>query len=267
MCAIVGMINGNIPEGDWQQKHRLLEALFLGAQSYGPDATGFVAQTSPFKRPSGARLVRDKQPLKAQDFIRSSAVWRQLRHQRSQMVLGHVRWATHGSPDESRNNHPFVSRDRRFYLVHNGVLANHADVDERHHLLRDGECDSESLLRLIERVGEPRLGLAACLTEFRGSMAVVLYDAKSRLLWMATNGGRPLWVCRLKNQRGWVFASTSTIVNRALARAFGDGFERRIEVQLPLSPNVIHAVSAEGQLVAVGSADDAKDRFIPEDDE
>src|SRR5438445_1804819 len=109
MCAIVGMINGNIPEGGWQQKHRLLEALLLAAQSYGPDATGFVAQTAPFKRPKAARIVRAKQPIKAQDFIRKSPAWRGLRHQRSQMVLGHVRWATHGSPNDNRNNHPFVS--------------------------------------------------------------------------------------------------------------------------------------------------------------
>ena len=132
---------------------------------------------------------------------------------------------------------------------------------------RNGECDSESLLRLVEKIGEPRLGLAACLTEFRGSMAVVLYDARTRLLWMTTNGGRPLWVCRLRGERGWTFASTSAILHRALGRAFGAGFERRIEAQLPLSPNVIHALSAEGQLIAVGSAYAAKVRLIPEDDE
>ena len=192
------------------------------------------------------RLVRAKQPLKAQDFIRASAAWRQLRHQRSQMVLGHVRFATKGSPRDNANNHPFRSTDGRFYLVHNGCLTNDDDICERHQLRRAGECDSEGLLRLVEKIDEPRLGLAACLTEFRGSMAVVLYDAKSRLLWMATNGGRPLWICRLKGERGWVFASTSSILHRALSKAFGAGFERRIAIQLPLAANVIHALSAEG---------------------
>lgn len=260
------MINGSIPEGSWQQKHRLLEALFLAAQSYGPDATGFVAQTAPFKLPQNARIVRDKQPLKAQDFIRSSGAWRRLRRQRCQTLLGHLRWATHGSPDDNRNNHPFVSGDRRFFLVHNGVLTNHADIDERHQLRRDGDCDSESLLRLIEKVGHPRAGLACCLTEFKGSMAVALYDAKSRLLWLATNGGRPLWVCRLKGERGWIFASTNSILNQSLGKMFGNGFERQIEVQLPIAPYIVHALSAEGQFVAVGSASDAKEQLVPEED-
>ena len=54
------------------------------------------------------------------------------------------------------NNHPFASADGRFHLVHNGVLSNHEDVCERHQLRLTGNCDSESLLRLIEMIGDAR---------------------------------------------------------------------------------------------------------------
>ena len=59
------MINGNTPEGGWRQQVRLLDSLLMSASSYGPDATGFVAHTSPFNSPFNMRLMRDKQPLKA----------------------------------------------------------------------------------------------------------------------------------------------------------------------------------------------------------
>ncbi len=257
------MINSHVPEGEWATTHRLLQSLLLAAEPNGPDATGFVARTAPFKHRSRGRVVTDKAPLKAEDFVWANDDWRRLRQQRCEMVLGHVRWATHGSPKENANNHPFASSDGRYHLVHNGVLGNHEDVCERHQLRLDGECDSEALLRLIEMIGDARLGLAGCLTEFSGSMAVVVYDAKRAMLFAATNGGRPLWVCRLKGQRGWFFASTARILDRALFKTFGERFQRRIEVQMPLAANVVHALGGSGELVAVGQAGDADQRLIP----
>src|SRR4051812_44143699 len=157
MCAIVGMINNHVPEGEWAGTHRLLQSLLLAAEPNGPDATGFVARTSPFKNRSRGRVVTDKAPQKAEDFVWASADWRRLRRQRCNLLVGHVRWASHGSPANPKNNHPFASADGRFHLVHNGVVGNYQDICERHQLRLDGECDSEALLRLIEMIGDARL--------------------------------------------------------------------------------------------------------------
>ena len=262
MCAIVGMI-GNVPEGQWSERMNLLESLLLAAEPYGPHATGFVAQTSPLKRPSRRALLTAKEPMRARDFVRLNPVWQQLRHRRSPVVLAHTRWKTHGSAEDSRNNHPFRSRDGRFHLVHNGVLSNFEEVDDRHLLSREGDCDSETMLRLVEKIGDARLGLSAVLRELTGSLSVGLYDSKARLLWLANNGGRPMHVCSLKGRSGWVFASTSSILRNALRRAYGEGFEHRIQTLLPLAPYALHALSAEGQLIGIEPAGRSEPEIRP----
>ena len=41
--------------------------------------------------------------------------------------MAHTRWATCGGK-VSRNAHPHYDESRRIYLVHNGILSNHADI-------------------------------------------------------------------------------------------------------------------------------------------
>ena len=71
------------------------------------------------------------------------------------MVLGHVRWATHGNPKDNRNNHPHVCSGGRYFLVHNGVISNHLDITDRYGLRLRSDCDSEILLRLVENFRNP----------------------------------------------------------------------------------------------------------------
>lgn len=240
--------------------------MLLAAESSGPHATGFVAATEPLKRPFAGRVISSKQPLKAERFVAKEAAWRRLAHQRCSAVVGHVRWATHGNPDDNRNNHPFVSRDGRYHMVHNGVLANHEDVDERYQLRRSGDCDSESLLRLVEKVGDARNGIATCINQFQGTMAVVLLDARTGLVWAATNGGRPLWVCRLRDQRGWLLASTDRILKGGLKATYGERYERRLEVLMPLAANAVHALSSGGELLTPGVTRSFEQRVLPFDE-
>lgn len=260
MCGILGYC-GQPDEGRWGQTHALLEALFLASEHRGRHATGFVARTHPFKGRGKGNIVLDKAPLPAAEFLRHSGPWRGLRGRRCSSVVGHVRWATHGSPRDNANNHPFVGR-RGLYLVHNGVLLDHAGVCERRGLSLNSACDSEAILRLVEASRVPALGLAEAVggfrgfRGFRGSMAVAVYDGQSDVTYLARNEGRPLWLARLRGDRRWFYASTRDILTSAFRSVLGRRAPQGLDLLLPLAAGQVHVLTSDGTLRGLPATSD-----------
>jgi glucosamine--fructose-6-phosphate aminotransferase (isomerizing) len=249
MCGIVGFV-GQVPEGCWGQTHRILESLLKHAEHRGKDATGFVARTVPLDYPDRAAIAFEKRPVAASEFVRSSGRFRGLEHRRCTSFIGHVRAATHGRPEDNRNNHPFVADDGSLYLVHNGILTNHRDVADNLSLDLTSDCDSEVLLRLVETAPEVAGGLQDCLKYVRGSMAIAAYERAADCVWLAHNGGRPLWLARMRQDRRWFFASTDSILLGAFRSVLGPAPAKRLDYLAPVPEGTPIALLADGRVIA-----------------
>jgi glutamine---fructose-6-phosphate transaminase (isomerizing) len=119
----------------------------------------------------------------------------------SQLGLGHTRWATHGGVTDE-NAHPQLDCGAQLALVHNGIVANEAEL--RVALARAGhrirsQTDTELIAHLIEDLlvhtppGPERL-LHATLAAFQklhGLNAIVVLDLRSGEL-AAAKSGSPL---------------------------------------------------------------------------
>jgi glucosamine--fructose-6-phosphate aminotransferase (isomerizing) len=92
--------------------------------------------------------------------------------------IGHTRWATHGSVLQ-RNSHPHWDQNKEFYVVHNGIIENHAEL--RSFLEKKGysfysDTDTEVIPNLIayhyDKIQNVTSAFQAALQSLRGAYAL-----------------------------------------------------------------------------------------------
>jgi len=188
MCGIFGYIT---TRGEGPQIARL-RRIALVTQSRGEDAFGLAWLEA------DGRIHTFKQPGPARDWLDELE-----RCRNAVAVIGHCRWATHGSHLDNRNNHPHPAGSG--HLVHNGVVYNYRELGRQFRLNFKTQCDSEVLGLLMARYPGSLVQRSAwTANQARGDLAILgLWRKPARLL--VVRRGKPLHAAQGRD--GWYFAS------------------------------------------------------------
>jgi len=144
MCGIVGFIGEPL---DSRLAFELSTNLLARTEIRGDDASGYWAcDTLPEDQ---GCVYWTKAPKKASDFVKGDG-WQAIKDIKLNLLISHCRRSTvRGSENKNRNNHPFLSSDSRTALVHNGNVPEFDSLRSDYDVM--SECDSEILLRMMER--------------------------------------------------------------------------------------------------------------------
>ena len=116
---------------------------------------------------------------------------------KSDIAIGHIRWATHGKPTDD-NAHPHMDCSGNIAIVHNGIIENYAVLKSR--LIKKGHkfitpTDSEVIAHLIEdNINEGKTFYEAVrlsALELSGAFAVLVLNAAEKSI-AAVKYGPPL---------------------------------------------------------------------------
>ena len=210
VCGVAGILSLNSPFGPERLEFakQVCDNLLIGLEGRGTDATG-IAQIRSDADNYTYRIY--KQPVKASEFIKDEA-YKATFGPDANVIFLHTRAKTAGDAKENKNNHPHYNKVTGNVQVHNGVISMHEFLKNQHELKCDGECDSEVLMRMIEK-----FGFRKGLSKVDGSAAIAFSHAASRHVSLYCSGN-PLVLAYVPQADVYVFASTMHILNDAMGQ-------------------------------------------------
>lgn len=195
----------------------------------GPHAWGYM-------RFDGENVWTHREPGRADTKAALDTVTQHLRGKDSRWFCGHVRYATHGKPEQNQNNHPL--HHGNIIGVHNGVLDNHDDI-----LKVTGredasvEVDSEAIFAAVNKWGH-----APGLRKIVGDMVTVYVDLrKPHLVHIGRSYGRSLAI-------GWTDRGNILWASERSALTRLEGFGMKFE-GLSAVREMRHLVVRDGQII------------------
>lgn len=220
MCGLCGYIGQST---DPAITHRLITALFIQIEKRGRDAAGMWGTEV-----GGPGILFAKKPVPSGVFVTQEA-WKQTKNLSFDLLLLHARAASlgSGSPQDPRNNHPFVSRDRTVGLIHNGRIPETDYRKLKKVFPCESDCDSELFLRIFESAPDRLISLEKIWRLLPAShMALAIGEAGGtgrRQLWLSRNRHRTLWLADARGDLGQIFFfSTPDLWQQATLDAVND---------------------------------------------
>lgn len=213
ICGLIGTFTT-------KKKHRkealyyFSEILFC-SQQRGTDATGY---TYPLAGKKGYGLEILKSPVPAYKFLRTRA-YKKINKDLPQLAIGHTRAKTQGDSVDNENNHPIFTKSG-LALVHNGIINNDSYLTSEHKLKIDGKCDTEPMLKLIEKnyfkSGDMVRAIQETADEVRGTVAYLLINKREPRTIYAVSIDNPIATAWHKPTGTLYIASTKEILRDAL---------------------------------------------------
>ncbi len=117
----------------------------------------------------------------------------------STLGMGHTRWATHGKPNKI-NSHPHQSIEKRFTIVHNGIIENEEELKEKYlkDIKLESETDTEVVAQILSKFtsdGEDvNLAIRHLMSEIEGSYALAIIDKYNKEKMYAAKNKSPLLI-------------------------------------------------------------------------
>ncbi len=110
--------------------------------------------------------------------------------------IGHTRWATHGGVTD-KNSHPHLSMDKKFAVVHNGIIENYRVIKEK--LQSDGmefnsTTDTEVIAMLLQKnyTGDFESAFFKTISLLEGTYGIVAMCVDYPDMLMVARKGSPL---------------------------------------------------------------------------
>jgi glucosamine--fructose-6-phosphate aminotransferase (isomerizing) len=180
MCGIVGYI------GNDYAVPILLSALER-LEYRGYDSAGIAIIEN-------GKLIVEKRVGKIRELVR--ALWG--KNYKSNIGIGHTRWATHGEPSEI-NAHPHTDDTNSFAIVHNGIIENYLElkkelIEKGHNFKSD--TDTEVIVHLIAEnyKGDLLDAVLETVKKLKGAFAFAVISTKEADKIVGVKKGSPLIV-------------------------------------------------------------------------
>lgn len=165
MCGIVGYI------GEKNAETILINGLKkLEYRGYDSAGIAIIANENIESAKKAGKLVYLEEVLNENPLV-------------GQVGIGHTRWATHGGPSD-KNAHPHLSPNKKFAIVHNGIIENFQELKETylkgHTFL--SETDTEVVAHLLEvfDTGDLEDTVQEVLSLIEGSYALVVISESEK---------------------------------------------------------------------------------------
>ncbi len=118
--------------------------------------------------------------------------------------ISHTRWATHGKPTEI-NAHPHSDATERFFVVHNGIIENHAKLRaqlENEGIAFQSETDTEVIVQLVAQFfkGDLESAVEKTLNLIEGAFGLAVVCTEDPMKIVVARRGSPMVLGIGKNE-------------------------------------------------------------------